>query len=137
MSAYGPRRINVVSITLLLFLLGAGYCFWRFFPVYFDAWSVDHILKESALATYQMQRLGDHERIEQLKRIADEARAKIIRHVGIEDPELTVNLNVDGDRATLTADYKVVVTHPWFDNRTTTMHLHRAQSANIKFVKWD
>jgi hypothetical protein len=135
--AYGaPRRINAVSITLLLLALGAAYWFWRFFPVYFDAWSVDHILKESASATYQTQHLVDSQRMEQLKLIADTARNKIWKNVGIVDPELTVNLNVDGDKATMTADYNVVVTHPWF-GKTTKMRLHREQSANIKFVKWD
>jgi hypothetical protein len=137
MARYGtPRRLNTVSITLILIACGAAYWFWRFFPVHFDAWSIDHILKESASATYQTQHLGDSQRMEELKRIVDSARGKIVKEVGVHDPELTVNLNVDGDKATLTADYTVVVTHPWF-NKTTTMHMHREQTANIKFVKWD
>jgi hypothetical protein len=137
MAGYGqPRRINAVSVTMLLIFLGGGYWCWRFFPVYFDAWSVDHILKEAASQTYQTQHLVEAQRMEQLKSIVDKARLDIIKQVGIHDPELTVDLNVDGDQALLVADYSVVVTHPWF-NKVTRIHFHRAQTANIKFVKWD
>ena len=137
MASYGtPRRINAVSVTLILCALGVAYWFWLFFPVHFDSWSVDHILKESASQTYQTQRLMESQRMEQLKLIVDGARTKIVKQVGIADPELSVNLNVDGDKATMTADYSVVVTHPWI-NKRTTMRLHREETANIKAVKWD
>lgn len=137
MASYGsPRRINAVSVTMVLIGCGVAYWFWRFFPVHFDAWSVDHILKEAASQTYQTQKLVDSQRMEQLKLIVDTARTKIIKEVGILDPELAVNLNVDGDKATLTADYTVVVLHPWV-GKHTKMHLHREETANIKFVKWD
>jgi hypothetical protein len=137
MVQYGsPRRLNLVSVTLILIVGGVAYWFWRFFPVYFDAWSVDHILKETANATYQTQKLYEAQRMEQLKVIADNARDRIVNRVGILDPELTVNLNIDGDLATVSADYSVVVTHPWV-GKTTTMRLHRVQTANLKFVKWD
>jgi hypothetical protein len=59
-----------------------------------------------------------------------------VKQVEIRDPELTVNLNIDGDKATMTADYNVKVTHPGISH-ITHMHLHREQTANIKFVKWD
>jgi hypothetical protein len=137
MPTYGtPRRINAVSVTLFLLVVAGGYWFWRFFPVYFDAWSVDHILKEAASQTYQANRLTESQRMEQLKQIVDTARSKIVKQVEIKDPELTVNLNIDGDKATMTADYTVKVTHVVID-KITRMHMHREETANIKFVKWD
>jgi hypothetical protein len=137
MARYGqPKRINAVSITLALIALAGGYWLWRFFPVYFDAWSVDHILKESASQTYQANRLTEAQRMEQLKEIVDKARTKIVKQVEIRDPELTVNLNIEGDKATMTADYNVTVTHPGI-SKISKMHLHREETANIKFVKWD
>jgi hypothetical protein len=135
--AYGaPRRLNAVSVTLLLLGVVAAYWFWRFFPSYFDAWSVDHILKDAASQTYQANRLGDAQRMDQLKIIVDTARKKIVKQVGIHDPELLVNMNIDGDKALMTADYSVIVTHPGV-NYVTHLHFHREQTANIKFVKWD
>jgi hypothetical protein len=137
MASYGgPRRINAVSIVLVLLAAAGGYWMWRYFPVYFDAWSVDHILKEAASETYRANRLNEGSRMEQLKLIVDGAKAKIIKQVGIHDPELTVDLNVDGDKATMTADYTVRVTHPVID-KTSKIHFHREEQANIKFVKWD
>jgi hypothetical protein len=137
MATYGtPRRINAVSVTLFIAALCVGYWFWRFFPVYFDAWSVDHILKESASQTYQANRLNEANRMTTLKEIVDKARAKIVKQVEIHDPELVVDLNIDGDKATMTADYTVKVTHPVID-KITKLHMHREETANIKFVKWD
>ena len=59
---YGPKRLNAVTVGLLLFALAAGYWFWRFFPAYFDGWTVDHILKETAAAVYRANRLREPER---------------------------------------------------------------------------
>jgi len=135
--AYGaPRRLNAVSVTLLILGAAAAYWFWRFFPSYFDAWSVDHILKDAASQTYHANRLTDSQRMEQLKKIVDDARGKIVKQVGIRDPELTVDLNIEGDKALMTADYSVTVTHPGV-SYVTHLHFHREETANIKFVKWD
>jgi hypothetical protein len=134
--AYGPRRINSVSITLVLIAIAGGYWMWRFFPAYFDAWSVDHILKEAAAETYQANRLEESQRMQQLKDIVDKAKSKIVQEVGIHDPDLTVNLNIDGDKATVTADYKVIVTHPMVSYRNL-LRFHREETENIKFVKWE
>ncbi len=135
--AYGqPRRLNALSVSMLLVMVAVSYWMWRFFPSYFDAWSVDHILKEAASQTYMANRLGDAERLKQLKLIVDGARSKIVKQVGITDPELVVDLNLDGDKAMMTADYSLVVTHPGIAY-VTKMHFHREAAANIKFVKWD
>jgi hypothetical protein len=135
--AYGqPRRLNAVSVTLLILGVLAAYWFWRFFPFYFDAWSVDHILREAAAQTYHANRLGDTQRMDQLKQLVDTARKNIIKQVGIHDPDLLVDLNVDGDKALITADYSVTVTHPGV-TYVTHLHFHREATANIKFVKWD
>jgi len=58
MAEYGraPRRINAVSVTLFLIALSAGYLLWRFFPPYFDSWTVEHTLKDAANQTYAAHR---------------------------------------------------------------------------------
>jgi hypothetical protein len=137
MATYGqPRRFNALTVVLLLGAGAFGYWMWRFFPVYFDAWSVDHILREGAASTYLINRLGEPARTTALKGVVDKARLEVVGRVGIHDPELRVDLNIDDDRATMSADYSVVVTHPWVDYRST-MHLHRERAANIANVKWD
>jgi hypothetical protein len=137
MATYGvPRRINAVTIVMIACALAGGYWLWRFFPAYFDAWSIDHILKEGATACYAADRLDEPARTRTLHEIVDKAKTNIIKRVGIHDPELEVNLNINEHKALMSADYSVVITHPGLSN-TTTLRFHREKDADIKFVKWE
>ncbi len=137
MASYGqPRRINSVTVVMLLGGLAAGYWLWRYFPAYFDGWTVDHILKETASATYKLARMGEPQRTTSLKALLDKARNDIIAKANVHDPELDVHLDLDGDIATVSADYSVTITHPLLDKRST-LHFHKVESENIKKVQWE
>jgi hypothetical protein len=137
MAAYGqPRRFNVVTAILILMGLGAGYWLWRFFPVYFDGWTVDHILRETASATYKLARIAEPGRSKQLKAMVDKAREDIVKLAHVDDPELTVNLEIEDNNAIVTADYKVIVSHPYIA-KTTTLHFHKVEVTSIKRVEWE
>jgi hypothetical protein len=131
-----PSRLNSVTITLLLILLAGGYWMWRFFPAYLDAWTVDHVLKETATALYRANRLSEPLRTNELNKLVTEARAEIVKKAGVTDPELSVGLEIDGENATVTATYKVIVTH-LVTKKTTTLNMKRSEKANVKAVKWD
>jgi hypothetical protein len=131
-----PRRINSFSVTLALMALALGYWAWRFFPVHFDSWTVDHILKESASQCYRANRLREPERTTTLTDIVNKAKADIRRQTGITDPELVVNLNIEETTASMSAEYQVIVTHPLV-SKTTTLHFQRKENADIKVVNWD
>ena len=133
---YGPRRLNAVNVGLLLCLLAAGYWFWRFFPAYFDGWTVDHILKETAAAVYRANRLREPERTASLKELIDKARADIIKKANVTDPELRVDLEIEEQMARVMAEYSVVVTHAGV-SRTTTLHFKKKAEQNIKAVTWE
>ncbi len=134
---YGqPRRFNSVTVTLILLALGAGYWMWRFFPVYFDGWTVDHILKESASEVYRANRLSEPERTETLTAIVQKSKKKIREQTAVIDPELVVNLEVLENDAAMSAEYSMVVTHP-VTSKTTTLHFFRKEHADIKRVDWD
>ena len=134
---YGaPRRINSVSIFLLLVLVAAGYFGWRFFPAYLNAWTVDHILKESATQVYRANRLREPERTETLTAIVRKAQSDIRSQASVHDPELKVSLNILENSASMSADYTTIITH-FAVNKTTTLHFHREETANIKTVNWD
>jgi len=134
---YGqPRRLNILPAILIVAGLAAGYWLWRFFPAYFDGWTVDHILRETVSATYKVARLPEPTRSKQLKLIVDKARADIIKQGNVTDPELTVNLEIEENTAIATAEYSVVITHPYV-TKTTTLHFRKVETTNIKRVEWE
>ena len=135
--SYGQsRRFNSVIVVMLLMVLAGAYWVWRFFPAYFDGWSVDHLLKEAASSTYRLNRLGEPERTKQLKALVDKTRADIIKQANVTDPDLTVNLDIDGDNVAVSADYRVEVTHV-LTSKTSTLHFHKSERADIKKVNWE
>ncbi|MGZ3441900.1 MAG: hypothetical protein ACXVDD_20410 [Polyangia bacterium] len=137
MVTYGqPRRLNTVTVIMILMGLAAGYWVWRFFPAYFDAWTVDHLLKEAASTTYRLNRLNEPERTKQLKALVDKTRSDIMKQGNVTDPELQVNLDIDGNTVAVSADYSVEITHPMI-TRTTALHFHRSENADIKKVNWE
>jgi hypothetical protein len=134
---YGqPRRLNVVTFIMILMGLAAGYWVWRFFPAYFDGWNVDHLLKEASSKTYRLNRMQEPERGKELKALVDKTLADIRKQANVTDPDLAVNLDIDGDNVAVTADYHVEITHP-MTTRTTTLHFHKTETANIKKVNWE
>lgn len=137
MATYGqPRRLNAVTFVMILCGLGAGYWLWRFFPAYFDGWTVDHILREAAARTYKLNTMREPERSKQLKAMLDKVRADIAKQANVTDPDLVVNLDIEEDVSTLSADYHTVVTHPVI-SKTTTLHFHKVETINIKRVQWE
>jgi hypothetical protein len=137
MVSYGqPRRLNVLTGTLLLMALAVGYWFWRFFPAYFDGWNVDHVLREAATSIYRVVRVREPERSKRLKEIVDKAREDVVKLGHVTDPDPIVELNLDGDVATMRADYHVVITHP-YTARTTTLHFVKSEKTSVKKVDWE
>ena len=134
--SYGPRRFNTVTLIMLLCALAAGYWVWRFFPAYFDGWSVDHLLKEAASKTYKLNQRTEPERTKLLTELVDKTRADIAKQGNVTDPDLKVNLDIEGDNVAVSADYSVVISHPLV-SKTTTLHFHKSETANIKRVDWE
>jgi hypothetical protein len=137
MATYGqPRRLNTVTVVMILMGLAAGYWVWRFFPFYFDGWSVDHLLKEAASKTYRINMIPEPGRSTQLKALVDKVREDIIKQANVTDPDLVVNVDLEGNNAAVSADYNVIVTHPLI-TKTTTLHFHKTETADIKRVNWE
>jgi hypothetical protein len=83
-----------------------------------------------------LSRLNEPERGQELKALLDKARADIVAQAKVTDPDLTLNLDLDDKRAAVSADYSVEVTHP-IVHRTTMLHFHKVESADITKVKWE
>jgi hypothetical protein len=107
-----PRRINVVSVFMLLVAVAAGYAGYKFVPVYWQARKVDQVLDEEKLAMVNVGRLAEEHRAP----VADKAIAKAITRLyemGIEDVgEQPLQVWFSPDYGELNARYQVVVRHP-------------------------
>jgi hypothetical protein len=131
-----PRAFNSVSLVLLLLGLAAGYWMWVFFPFYWDAWTVDHQLREGASQLYRLSFLAEPERSKQMRDLLKKVQADSIRLGKITDPEFDVTLEMEGDNVTMRGTYQVRVKHP-IGNWVTVLHMDRQQKANTKKVQWD
>lgn len=137
MASYGqPRRLNTVTVFMIILALAAGYWMWRFFPAYFDSWTVDHLLREAASSTYKLSHLNEPLRSKELKALLDKTRKEIIEQANVTDPDLTVNLDLQDDVVVVSADYSVIVTHPIID-KTTTLRFHKSETESVKKVNWE
>jgi hypothetical protein len=132
----GPRRFNWVSLVLLAGVAGGGYWLWKFFPVYYTNWQVDHALAEAVSETYRIAHQGEPGLSAAKLEIESTTRAKVVA-LGVDDPEMALRLDIDAASQTATAlcEYTVVVRHDWF-KKQSVMHFRRAQSTSIKRIDW-
>lgn len=133
--AKGPSRFNSVTLLLILVFAAGGYWVWKFFPHYFRAWQVDHILADGASQSYKISRMTEPLQSRSRTELVETMRTKI-NALGIEDPDLAVGLDFQGELVTVTADYSVQVNHPVAD-KVTIMSMHRVANGDLKKVVWD
>ncbi len=121
---------------MLLLLAAGAYWMWLFGPAYWDAWTVDHQLREGASALYQLNLLVEPERSERMRKLLQKVQADCVRLAHITDPTFDVVLDIDGDNVVMRAAYTVKVRHP-FGHWVTTLQMKRSEKANVKRVSWD
>jgi hypothetical protein len=131
-----PRKLNSVSVVMLVLFAAAGYWMWVFFPVYWDAWTVDHQLREAASSCYRINKIAEPNRSQELRKVLKKVQEDSIRLAHIRDPDFDVTLDIEGDTLFIHATYKVTVKHP-VGNFVTVLDMKRTEKANIKQVSWD
>jgi hypothetical protein len=134
MAYSSPRRFNWVTTILLLALAGGGYWLWKFFPIYFTAWQVDHALSEGTARTYSIVRMPEPSRSSAIRDIEAQVQAHIVA-LGISDPEMSLRIEMTDRTASAVCDYTVVVQHALVA-KTSAVHLHRTATTDLKRVDW-
>lgn len=89
-----PRRINVVSVTLLLLVALAGYAAWQWAPLYFKRHEAHRVLQETGSkiagrASYYRQ---DAEAVEDLRKVMQRQLVEL----GIDDPAIETWIELEG-----------------------------------------
>ncbi len=107
-----PRRLNFVSVFMLLLVAGGIYAGAKFGPVYWKARKVDEALDELKLPAAQFHRQREETRGAEADKIIARAVARIYE-MGIEDtPDQPLQVWFAPDYSSLNARYQVIVTHP-------------------------
>jgi hypothetical protein len=119
-----PRRINVVSVALVLALALGAYAAYQFLPLYFQKQEVYRVLEEtsSAFAGRRGLYIEDRHARETLRRKMDTD----IRNLGVRDPDLETWIEVHGDEARFGALYSAWVQWP-FDVLAPQEHVYEIQ----------
>jgi hypothetical protein len=105
-----PRRINVVSVTLVLVVLLAGYAAYQWFPLYMMRHEAYRVLQEtgSKLAGRAGYYQLDTQAREELRRNMQRQLA----NVGIDDPKIETWIEMEGKDVRLGVVYSAWIEWP-------------------------
>ena len=114
-----PRAFNFVSVLILLGLIGAGFYGYHMAPVFFGRQRVKSIVSEAAHKFYKIRSFNNSDRARATNEITTTARGEIIKALGTEPPELTVEMLIDEERklVNVVAQYHHFVTFTPLDTR--------------------
>jgi len=111
-----PRKINIVSLALLLAFLSGAYLVIQYGPAYWRQYKVKEILDEVANKC-RGNRVFDDDKINNLEEKAE----KKIHAMGVEDGGLRVRIDISSREAHVSATYREVV-HHWLVKKVSTMN---------------
>lgn len=106
-----PRKLNFVSILVILVLFSIVYSVIQFGPPYWRKWKSKEILSECTSKIYVKRFVPTDTLSPFLEKVQQEAMKKL-RSIGIEDPGLKVNLHKDDEEIMAEAEYVERIKHP-------------------------
>lgn len=106
-----PRRINVVSVTLVLLLLLAGYAAWQWAPLYFRRHEAYRILQETG--SKMAGRAGFYEEDADAREDLRRTMQRQLVDVGIDDPKIETWIEIEGKELRLGVVYSAFIEWPF------------------------
>lgn len=106
-----PRRINIVSVTLVLLLVVGGYAAYKYLPLYFMQHEARRVLQETASTL--AGRAGYYE---QDTKALDDLRNTMQRNlksIGVVDPEMETWIEFEGKEVHFGVVYSAWVEWPF------------------------
>jgi hypothetical protein len=123
-----PRRLNLVTLVLLLAGVAGVYLGVKFIPVWWQGREVDEQLDGFAVQAVQFARYAEELRAKDGEKIVVDAIAALHR-MGIEDQvDQPLQVWFSPDWSELHARYEVIVQHNLADLvKPTVLHMHRVR----------
>jgi hypothetical protein len=112
-----PRRVNLVSVGLVVLLAAAGYAGWKLVPVYWSSYKVDELVGATAAQADGIG-MGQREARDKLEKQLLTALKERIAELGITPEEHGLQVYFTDGFSALHAEYDIVVEFP-FDKRFT------------------
>jgi hypothetical protein len=106
-----PRRINVVSVTLVLLLLLAGYATYQWLPLYMMRHEAYRVLQETG--SKLAGRAGYYEQDAEAREDLRKTMQRQLVNVGIDDPKLETWIEIEGKQVRLGVVYSGWIEWPF------------------------
>jgi hypothetical protein len=105
-----PRRINVVSVTVVLLLLLAGYAAWQWAPLFFKRNEAYRVLQETG--SKLAGRAGYYEQDPEAREELRKTMQRDLVNVGIDDPRIETWIELEGKEIRLGVVYSAFIEWP-------------------------
>lgn len=106
-----PRRINVVSVTLVLLLVAGGYALSQWFPLYMMRHEAYRVLQETGSAmARRASYYAEHDDAREEQRVAMQRQ---LVGVGIDDPQIETWIEIEGKELRLGVVYSAWIEWPF------------------------
>jgi hypothetical protein len=106
-----PRRINIVSVTLVLLLLVGGYAAYQYLPLYFMRHEAHRILQETASTV--AGRAGYYEQDTAAREDLRRTMQRNLKSIGIVDPAMETWIEFEGKEVRFGVVYSAWVEWPF------------------------
>jgi hypothetical protein len=126
-----PRRVNLVSVSLLILALAAGYAGWKLGPMFWTAYKIGEIVDQGAsqASGINMMTLEAQTKIE--KKVVTQVKERIGEERGITPEVNGLDVYLEDENAALHAEYDVTIHFPFGKRYTRHFDVVSSVSAGI------
>jgi hypothetical protein len=129
-----PKRINAVSVSLLLIVLGGGWLGYNAWPIISLNGNVKNELGEALPRVYKANLLPEPTSSETVARIQEELLDKL-KKLGVDDPKAEVVIDRTKEKVTVQAKYTSVLLLKGLD-KTYELALNPKVETDAARVDW-
>jgi hypothetical protein len=129
-----PRRINAVSVGLLIFMAAVVYVLWGLYPVFKLRAAVKGELSDALPTLWLMNLRPPDIAVPELKKLKTNAYAKI-KKLGVRDPKLEITFFRSKKVVAIEAHFTLTAFFPWL-KKTRAIYCTPRVETDAARVEW-